>query len=77
MRKFGDPELIGKPTIAVHTLENEADMVFRKAVVDLLASDLPPNEMIKQKDMLEHLEGGVDRCEDAMDVIRSVVVKNG
>ena len=36
-----------------------------------------PVELVRQKDMLFSLEDGVDQCEDAMDAIRSVVVKNG
>ena len=34
-------------------------------------------EMVRQKDMLFCLEHGMDVCEDAMDMIRSVIVKNG
>ena len=34
-------------------------------------------ELVRQKDMLFSLEAGVDKCEDAMDAIRSVIVKNG
>lgn len=77
LRKFGDPESIRAPTIAVHTLENEADVIFRGAVAALFENGVGAADLIRQKDMLESLEGGVDRCEDAMDVIRSVVVKNG
>jgi predicted phosphate transport protein (TIGR00153 family) len=77
LRKFSDPDSIRGPTIAVHTLENEADMVYRGAVADLFSNGIAPMELIRQKDMLEGLERGVDRCEDAMDVIRSVIVKNG
>lgn len=77
LRKFVDPESIRPTAIAVHTLENEADVVFRAAVTTLFTNGIAPAEMIRQKDMLESLENGVDRCEDAMDVIRSVVVKNG
>lgn len=77
LRKFSDPDSIRDVTIAVHTLENEADVVYRGAVAELFADGMPPVELIRQKDMLEALERGVDRCEDAMDVIRSVIVKNG
>jgi predicted phosphate transport protein (TIGR00153 family) len=77
LRKFSEPDSIRGPTIAVHTLENEADVIFRRAVTDLFSNGVAPVELIRQKDMLESLEGGVDRCEDAMDVIRSVIVKNG
>jgi predicted phosphate transport protein (TIGR00153 family) len=77
LRKFGDPESIREVTVAVHTLENEADAVYRTAIGALFATDLDARELVRQKDMLFSLENGVDQCEDAMDVIRSVVVKNG
>lgn len=77
LRNFSEPESIRGPTIAVHTLENEADAIFRRGVTDLFSNGVAAIEIIRQKDMLESLEGGVDRCEDAMDVIRSVIVKNG
>jgi len=77
LRKFTNPDAIRDQTVAVHTLENEADAVYRKAVEALFDDSLPPKELVRQKDMLFSLESGVDQCEDAMDVIRSVVVKNG
>jgi uncharacterized protein len=77
LRQFSDPESIRAPTIAVHTLENEADIVYRAAVAELFSNGISPIELIRQKDLIEGLEKGVDRCEDAMDVIRSVIVKNG
>lgn len=77
LRGFSDPALIREPTIAVHTLENEADVVYRRAIADLFTGGLPATDLVRQKDMLFSLETGVDQCEDAMDVIRSVMVKNG
>jgi predicted phosphate transport protein (TIGR00153 family) len=77
LRHFGDPESIRKQTLAVHTLENQADSVYRTAVEYLFMNGTDPKELVRQKDMLFNLEAGVDQCEDAMDVIRSVVVKNG
>src|SRR6185312_1147407 len=77
LRKFVDPESVKGPTIAVHLLENEADAVYRKATADLFSNGIEAIELVRQKDMLFSLEEGVDQCEDAMDVIRSVMVKNG
>ncbi len=77
LRKFADPETIKGPTLALHALENEADTVYRKAIAALFDDGVLPIELVRQKDMLFSLEEGVDQCEDAMDVIRSVVVKNG
>jgi predicted phosphate transport protein (TIGR00153 family) len=77
LRKFGDPESIRDVTVAVHTLENEADVVYRSGIEALFSNGGDARELVRQKDMLFSLENGVDSCEDAMDVIRSVVVKNG
>ena len=77
LRKFNDPESIRGPTVAIHTFENEADGLYRSAVAALFEDGVEARDLVRQKDMLFSLEKGVDRCEDAMDVIRSVVVKNG
>ncbi len=77
LRKFADPESVRGATVAIHALENEADAIYRKAIAALFDGSVPAVELVRQKDMLSSLEDGVDQCEDAMDVIRSVVVKNG
>jgi uncharacterized protein Yka (UPF0111/DUF47 family) len=77
LRKFADPDSMKGPTVAIHTLENEADTVYRAAIAALFTNGVSAVELVRQKDMLFSLESGVDQCEDAMDVIRSVVVKNG
>lgn len=77
LRQFADPESVKAPTFAVHALENEADAVYRRAIAALFENGVDAVELVRQKDMLFSLEEGVDQCEDAMDAIRSVVVKNG
>lgn len=77
LRKFSEPESIHPMAVAVHTLENEADVVYRRAIEELFGNGANARELVRQKDMLSSLEASIDECEDAMDVIRSVVVKNG
>jgi predicted phosphate transport protein (TIGR00153 family) len=77
LRRFADPEAGAAAGQAVHELETEADGVYRRAVAALFTNHLSPADLVRQKDMLFALEGAIDLCEDAMDVIRSVVVKNG
>jgi predicted phosphate transport protein (TIGR00153 family) len=77
LRKFADPESVKGPAFEVHKLENEADAVYRKAIEALFADGTSAVDLVRQKDMLFDLEEGVDHCANAMDVIRSVVVKNG
>ncbi|MBP3954160.1 DUF47 family protein [Gemmata sp. G18] len=77
LRQFANPDSVKGATIAVHALENEADAVYRKAIAALFDNGINPVELVRQKDMLFSLEEGIDQCDDAMDAIRSVVVKNG
>jgi predicted phosphate transport protein (TIGR00153 family) len=77
LRKFGNPETIKDRVIAVHKLESDADGVYRRSVTGLFTSGLSAIDLVRQKDMLFALEASIDECEDAMDVIRSVMVKNG
>jgi uncharacterized protein Yka (UPF0111/DUF47 family) len=77
LHKYHNSDAIHAPVIAVHTLENEADTVYRSAIEALFSDGIDARDLVRQKDMFFSLEKGVDRCEDAMDVIRSVFVKNG
>jgi len=77
IRKFGNPEAVNTRSHAVHTLESEADGVYRAAIAALFTGGMPATDLVREKDMLFALEVAADECEDAMDVIRSVMVKNG
>jgi predicted phosphate transport protein (TIGR00153 family) len=77
LRRFADAEAGQAAGLKVHELETEADAVYRRAVAALFTDHLSPADLVRQKDMLFALEGAIDLCEDAMDAIRSVVVKNG
>jgi uncharacterized protein len=77
LRRFADPKAGHAAALAIHGFESEADTVYRRAVAALFTDNLTPTDLVRQKDMLSALEAGIDQCEDAMDVIRSVVVKNG
>jgi len=70
--------------IHVNSLENEGDRVYRDGISqlftrpnDALFEALDPIEIVRQKDVLDSMEQAIDASEDVMDLIRSVVVKNG
>ncbi len=62
--------------IEINQLENEADRVNRQALADLFEHEKNAIELIKMKEVYEMLEEAADLCEDAANVIESVVVKN-
>lgn len=60
----------------VHSLENEADRVWREAISHLFDSEIDPITLIKWKEIYDTLETATDKCEDAANILESVVVKN-
>jgi uncharacterized protein len=77
LRSFGEPEKLKPYIVSVNELENQGDFVFRRALEDLFRDEHDGVELVRQRDILFALEEWIDSCEDVMDVVRSVVVKNG
>lgn len=63
--------------VHVNSLENEGDKIYRKELERIFTEVKDPIELIREKEILEALEEAIDACEDVMDLVRSVVVKNG
>ena len=61
--------------IEVNRLENMADDVTHVAVAGLFKGR-DVIELIKLKEIYEHLEMATDKCEDVADVIKDVFIKN-
>jgi uncharacterized protein len=62
--------------LALRELEDEGDRLSREAVADLFRSGADPLTIIRWKDIHEQLEGAVDACENAADVLEAILVKN-
>lgn len=62
--------------IEVNRLENEGDVVSRSAIAQLFENVTDPIEVIKWKELYEHLETAIDKCEDAANIVETVVLKN-
>ena len=62
--------------IEVNRLENEGDKISRHAIADLFSSSRDPIEVIKWKELYEHLETATDKCEDAANIVEGVALKN-
>lgn len=62
--------------VEINRLENEADSIMRFALAELF-DGLPPYDVIKWREIYQHLEDSADRGEDVADVLEGVVLKNG
>jgi predicted phosphate transport protein (TIGR00153 family) len=69
-------EQIFEACVEINALENEADRVSREAIGRLFDEEKDPIQLIKWKEIYETLERATDKCEDAANILESVVVKN-
>ena len=61
----------------INTLENQADQVVSKAMADLFNDDnASPIYVIKWKEVYDLLEGAVDFCETAANMLEGIVLKH-
>ncbi len=68
-------EEVKEYSVAVNSLENEADRVSRDAISALFENETNPIAVIKWKEIYETFEEGTDRCEDVANVIECIVLK--
>lgn len=71
--KFDD---VNDCCVEINALENEADRVCREAISRLFDEEKDPINLIKWKEIYETLEKATDKCEDAANILESVVVKH-
>ncbi len=76
LRDLRQAEEITRQVARINQLENDADQVMRDALNLLFNGEIrDPLEVIKWKDLYEHLEIATDKCEDVANIIEGVLVK--
>jgi predicted phosphate transport protein (TIGR00153 family) len=71
-----NPTNMNAQIVEIHRLENEADEAYSRAIGDLFKNSTDAIEVIKQKELLEILENGTDKCEQVANIMESVVLKH-
>ena len=56
-------------------MENEADEVYDQAIQHLFENEKDPIQLIKMRDLYTTLELATDKCEDAGNVVESIMLK--
>ena len=62
--------------VKITALENHADDVFEMAIAQLFEEEKDPIKIIKMKEVLSTLETATDKCEDAANVLESIILKH-
>lgn len=76
LRKKSDLKGVLEHCVELNRLENSADTVYRLALGELFGNTTSLPDIIKWREIYEHLESATDRCEDVANVLEGVVLKN-
>lgn len=75
LRNLKNTQKIVECIIKINSAENSADDLFDLSIEKLFDSDVDAKELIKKRELYQVLETVTDKCEDAGNVIESIVVK--
>ncbi len=67
---------IKEACVRINSIENHADDIFDMEIAKLFEEEKNAVEIIKMKEVLSALETATDMCEDAANVLESILVKN-
>jgi predicted phosphate transport protein (TIGR00153 family) len=69
-------EKILNSCVEINRLENVADKIYRTALKELFEDSNDITDIIKWREIYEHMESATDMCEDVANVLESVALKH-
>jgi uncharacterized protein len=61
--------------VKINSIENQADDIFDMSIERLFAMEADAKEVIKKREIYQVMEIVTDKCEDASNVIESIIIK--
>lgn len=75
LRDMKNMRSITESLVRINSLENQADDMFDMSIERLFATEPDAKEVIKKREIYQAMEAATDKCEDAANVIESIIVK--
>jgi hypothetical protein len=75
LRNMKNMRLITDALVSINSIENQADDIFDMSIERLFATEPDAKEVIKKREIYQVMEIVTDKCEDAANVIESIIVK--
>ena len=75
LRDMKDLRKMTEALVKVNSVENQADDVFDLSIERLFEMENDAKEVIKKREIYQVLEIATDKCEDAANVIESIIIK--
>lgn len=75
LRNMKNMRQITDALVAINSIENQGDDIFDMSIERLFANETDAKEVIKKREIYQVMEIVTDKCEDAANVIESIIVK--
>src|SRR5579872_3662681 len=75
LRNMRNMRTITDALVRVNSIENQADDIFDMSIERLFETEMDAKEVIKKRDIYQVMEIVTDKCEDATNVIESIIIK--
>lgn len=75
LRDMKDLRTLTEACVLINSYENEGDDMLDSGMMTLFSSNINAVDLIKKKDLYQMLEIVTDKCEDAANVIESIIIK--
>lgn len=75
LRNMKNMRGITEALVKINSIENQADDVFDFSIEKLFATEPDAKEVIKKREIYQVMEIVTDKCEDASNVIESIIIK--
>ena len=75
LRNMKNMRNITEALVKINSIENQADDIFDMSIERLFATEADAKEVIKKREIYQAMEIVTDKCEDASNVIASIIIK--
>lgn len=75
LRTMKNMRQITDALVAINSIENQGDDIFDMSIERLFATETDAKEVIKKREIYQVMEIVTDKCEDAANVIESIIIK--
>lgn len=75
LRNMKNMNAITAALVKANSLENQADDIYDMSIERLFATENDAKEVIKKREIYQVMETATDKCEDAANVIESIIIK--
>ncbi len=75
LRNMKNMRKITDALVVINSIENQGDDIFDMSIERLFATEADAKEVIKKREIYQVMEIVTDKCEDAANVIESIIVK--